>query len=95
MSFCYALHYLHSEHILIYRNVYRRIDGGHFVLGRRNLVVLGLTCHSQTPQLAVKLAHKCGNPVAYRAVIVVFEFLTLGRRRTEESSSAQAQILAL
>ena len=43
------LHDLHGQLVLVVGGVAVAVDGGHLVLGRRDLVVLGLAQHAELP----------------------------------------------
>ena len=88
-------HDLHRELILVVGGVCVGIDRRHLVLGRGDLIVLGLGQNAELPELLVQLLHIRRNARADGAEIMVVQLLPLGRLRAEERSSAQAQILAL
>jgi hypothetical protein len=51
-------HHLHGQLVVVGGDVGGGEDGGHFVLGGGNLVVLGLGQNAQLPQLVIQLLHK-------------------------------------
>ena len=88
-------HRLHDELVLIACGVGVDVNGGHFVLGGRDLVVLGLGEHAKLPQLLVKILHESAHAGTERTEVVVVELLTLGRLCTEEGAAAKPQVHAL
>ena len=94
MPLRHLFHNFHSQHIGVYGNVGCAEYGRHFVLGGRNLVVLGLGKHAVGPQLVVQIAHKLNYAGFKHAVVMVFKFLPAGYGRAEKRSAAQAQVLS-
>jgi len=88
-------HRLHGQLVVVVRDVGRVEDRSQFVLGRRDLVVLGLGRHAHFPQLAVQIGHEGGDPVLELAEVMVFEVLALGRLGAEQGPSGQDQVLTL
>ena len=68
------------------------IKGGHFILGRRHLVVLGFGGNAHFPEFDVEVLHVIRYPVFDGAEILVFKLLSLGRRRAEDRPSGEHQI---
>ena len=62
------------------------------MLGRRNLIVLRLRKDPQLPQLRVQILHKLKDPGLDRTEVMIIQLLSLGRHRTEQSSSGVDQI---
>ena len=62
------------------------------MLGRRNLIVLGLCQNSQLPKLSVQIFHKGDHSGLDSAEIMIVQLLPLRRHRAEEGSPGVNQI---
>ena len=71
-------HHLHGQLVVIGGDVGGGEDGGHFVLGGGNLVVLGLGQNAQFPQLIIQLLHKGSHSGLDGTEVVVIQLLPLG-----------------
>ena len=89
------LHNFHRELVVVGGDVRCRIDRREFVLRRRNLVVLGFGKDAKLPEFFVEVVHERLHARLDHAEIVVVELLPLGRRRAEQCTSGENQVLAL
>ena len=55
------------------------VNGGHLMLGRGHLIVLGFGQNPQPPQSLVQILHVCGNPGTDGAEIMIVQLLALRR----------------
>lgn len=62
------------------------------MLGRRNLVVLGLGGHAERPKLLIQLVHEFGHPQADPPAVVVIQLLSLWGLRTEQGPSTDFEV---
>ncbi len=76
-------------------HVHRGKYGRKLVLSGRNLVVAGFGVYAEFPQFAVEVVHIGYNAGANVSEVVVFEFLTFGRPRSEKRSARKNQVLSL
>ena len=83
------------ELVLIGSHVDGGVDGRELVLCGRHFVMLGLCQHAEFPQLLVEVLHEGGDAGFDGAEVVVFEFLSFWRSRTEKRSSRVHQVAAL
>ena len=90
-----ALHNLHGQLVMVACNVGCGKYGRHFVLGRCNLIVLGLGEDAQLPQFLVQLLHERCHARADRTEIVVLHLLPLGRLGAEQRAAGEDQVLTL
>ena len=58
MSICYLLHQFHCKLVVVGCNIGSGEYRCHFMLGRSNFVVLGLSKNTMFPQFFVKILHK-------------------------------------
>ena len=65
------------------------------MLSRRNLVVLGFCRNTQGPQIVIKLFHELINRWANSPKVMLFEFLSLARRSSEQRAARHDEILTL
>ena len=94
MALGHLAHHLHSQLVVVRGNVGGGEDGGHFMLGRGHLVVLGLGQDSQLPQLLIQLLHKGGDSGLDGTEVMVIQLLALGGLGTEEGPAGVDQVLA-
>ncbi len=88
-------HQFHGKLVVVYGYVSRGKNGGKFVLRGRHFVMLRLGVDPETPKRFVQIAHEFGDSAFERAKVMVFEFLSAGRKRAEQRSSRQLQIFPL
>ena len=86
------LHGLHDKLVVVGGDVRGGKNGGHLVLRRCHLVVLGLGRDAHLPEFGIEVIHVIGDPVFNGAEILVLELLALGRGRAEDRSSCQHQV---
>ena len=65
------------------------------MLGRGDLIVLGLDENPQFPKFPVQVLHKFSHPGLDRTKIVIFQLLSLGRHGSEQRPPAEHQVLSL
>ena len=92
---CDLLHDLHRKLVVVGCNIGRVIDRGKLMLGRCDLIVLGLGIDPELPELPVKICHVFGDSRLDRTEVMVIHFLSLRRHGTKERAAAHHQILAL
>ena len=95
VAVCYLLHDLHRDLVLIAGCIGITVNGRHFMLGRRHLIVLGLGEDAQLPQLVVEILHKGGDSGTDRAKIVILQLLSSGRFGAKKRPAGHDQIFAL
>ena len=88
-------HHFHGQLVVIGGDVGGGEDGGHFVLGGGNLVVLGLGQNAQFPQLVIQLLHKGGHSGLDGAEVVVIQLLPLGGLGAVQGPAGEDQVFAL
>ena len=91
---CEQAHLLHGQQVLVDRPIRVREDGRQFVLGGRDLVVLGARGDAERPQLFVQLFHEVVDRGANGSEVVFFEFLALAGRGAEQRAPGKHQIFA-
>ena len=90
----HLFHDLHGKLVVIGGYVGGGVNGGQLMLGRSDLVVLGLGQDPQLPQLLVQILHIGLDPGLDGAEIVVVQLLPLGRHGAEQSPAGIYQVLA-
>ena len=90
----HPLHGLHSQLVLIRRNIAGGINRRQFMLAGCNFFVLRFGGDAQLPQLIVQLLHKRLNAGINRTEIMIVQLLTLRRFRAEQSAPGKAQIFS-
>ncbi len=88
-------HLLHGEQVLVNGAVGVSEDRSKLVLGRSNLVVLGLRGDSERPKLVVELLHEVVDGGTDSAEVVLLELLALAGAVTEQGASGELEVHAL
>ena len=82
----------HDQLIVIRGQVGRLEHGRDFVLAGRGFVMAGAHRHPQTEQSVFHIHHEGQHPTRNDAVVLVLEFLPLGRTGSEQGASGHQQI---
>ena len=90
-----SLHDLHNQLVLVGSHIGYCINRSQFVLGGSYLVMFRLRIDTQFPQFCVQFLHIGFYPGFDSAEVVIIQFLPLGRLCTEQSPTAEDQILPL
>ena len=89
------LHNFHNQLIRVAGAVCAGINRSKLMLAGSDFIVLGFGEDAQTPKLLIQILHKYRNAGTDRTKVVVFQFLTLRGRRSEQCAARNAQIFAL
>ena len=89
------LHDLHRQLVVIDGNIGRFKYRCQLMLGRGNLVMLGLDRNSQLPQLHLQVMHIGGNLGLQNAEIMILHLLTLGCGCAKQGPPRKEKVLSL
>ena len=92
---CHTLQSLHYQLVGIHCHIGRLVDGRHFMLCGSRLIMLGLGCYTQLPQLDIDIMHETTDTLTDNTEIVVIHLLSLGGGSTEQGSSGENNIFTL
>ena len=81
--------------VVIHCHIGRLVDGRHFMLCGSRLIMLGLGCYTQLPQLDIDIMHETTDTLTDNTEIVVIHLLSLGGGSTEQGSSGENNIFTL
>ncbi len=82
----------HDELVVVAGEVARLEGGSDFVLAGGHFVVARLHRYAQAVELAFHIGHEAEHAARNDAVVLVFEFLPLGRTRAEEGAACDEQV---
>ena len=91
----YHLQGLHDDLVVIHRHIGLRVNRSQLMLCRRYLVVLGLGCHAQLPQLLVDFLHEGSDTLTDIAEVMIVQLLSLGRHSAEQGTAGVNQVFSL
>ena len=91
----HSLECLHDKLVIIRRHIGLGIDESQLVLSRSHLIMLRLRRHAHTPELDVHVFHEGGNTRLNDTIIVIIQFLSLGRHRAEKRAPCIDQVFPL
>ena len=86
---CHTLQSLHYQLVVIHCHIGRLVDGRHFMLCGSRLIMLGLGCYTQLPQLDIDIMHETTDTLTDNTEIVVIHLLSLGGGSTEQVRPAK------
>ena len=91
----YHLQGLHHDLVVVYSHVALCVNRSQLMLCRSYLVVLGLGCDAQLPQLLVDLFHEGRDTLTDIAEVMVIQLLSLGRHGSEQGTAGVNQVFSL
>ena len=86
------LHGLHYYLVMVHCDIGSFVNRCKLMLGRSNLVVLGLGCNTEFPEFKVEVLHERSDSFSYRTEIVIVHLLTLVCGGSEKSSSCKNHV---
>ena len=91
----HLFHHFHGQLVVVHCHVGRLKDRRQLVLGRSDLVVLGLGRHAELPEFFVQCVHVLRYLGLKHAKIVILHLLSLGRRRSHECAACKKEVFSL
>ena len=90
---CHLFHNLHNQLIMIHCYICGFINRRQLMLRWSHLIMLGLSCHAQLPQLDINILHIRADSLSDASKVVVLKLLTLRCRGAKQGSSGKNQVL--
>ena len=87
-----GFHNGHYDLVVVHGVVRRRINAGEFVLSGSDFVMLRLRVNAEFPEFLVEIAHIIPDSLFDFSEVMVFEFLSFGRVRSEKRSAAGREV---
>ena len=89
------LHHLHRQLVVVDSHIGCLINRSQLVLGRSNLIMLGLGRNAELPQFLVQVMHVFGNSWFQNSEIMIFHLLPLRSRSADQRASADQKVFSL
>ena len=86
---------LHNDLVVVYGHIALGVNRCQLMLRRSHLIVLGLGCHAQLPQLLVDLLHESCDTLTDVSEVMVIQLLSLGRHGSEQGPASVNQVFSL
>ena len=94
MAFRQLFHRFHYNLIVVYRNIGRFINGSKLMLRRSRLIMLRFGSDAQLPQFNVQILHESAHALPDNSEVMILQLLSLRRRRSEQRTACENQILS-
>ena len=91
----HLFHHFHGQLVVVHCHVGRLKDRRQLVLGRSDLVVLGLGRHAELPEFFVQCVHVLRYLGLEYAKIVILHLLSLRRRGSHQRAAGQKEVFSL
>ena len=85
-------HHIHGKHVMVAGDICLFIHGRKLELAGGHFVVPGFGGNTQSQQLFFHVLHEAHDTTGNGAKVMVFHFLTLGRRRTQQGTACQHEV---